>query len=120
MTLQEIKNAVDSGKKVYWQNVSYQVVKSNLNYLIKCLWNGSCIGLTWDDEVTMNGKEQDFYILEIMLVTPEFIGNVIENRKPIGRFYAKEGDRWVSCHNLTGDAWTEDFATEQEAIDELT
>lgn len=62
MTLQEIKDAIEAGKKVHWQNCSYQVVKSDLNYLIKCLWNSHCIGLTWADEITMNGKEEDFYI----------------------------------------------------------
>ena len=68
----------------------------------------------------MNGKAEHFYIDEPMLVTSEYIGNVIDSRTPCGRFYAKEGDRWVSCFNETGDAWTEDFATEQEAINDLT
>lgn len=61
MTLEEIKTAVDAGKTVCWQNGYYKVVKSRLDYIIKC-GNGSCISLTWADGVTMNGKEADFFI----------------------------------------------------------
>lgn len=62
MTTQEIKNAVDSGKKVFWKSNAYIVVKdSKGEYLIKCTINNSCIGLTWADNVTLNGKESDFF-----------------------------------------------------------
>ncbi len=63
MTLQEIKTAIAENKTVCWSNEAYEVIKDNKNqYLIKHA-NGSCIGLTWSDEKTMNGKEKDFYIL---------------------------------------------------------
>lgn len=63
MTLQEIKDAVNSGKKVYYQNLAYEViVGKNNQWLIKCTINGMCIGLTWADDVTLNGKESDFFI----------------------------------------------------------
>lgn len=63
MTLQEIKDAIDSGKKVCWSNDMYDVIKDKLGqYLIVCSSNQHTIGLTWADGVTMNGKEEDFYI----------------------------------------------------------
>ena len=65
MTLAEIKQAVDSGKKVFWGTSNYLVVKDRLNqYLIKSLCNNNCIGLTWMDGTTLNGKEDEFYMVE--------------------------------------------------------
>jgi len=64
MTAQEIKQAVDNGKTVFWKQENYKVVKDNLGqYLIECDNNGHCIGLTWTDGTTLNGKEEDFFIL---------------------------------------------------------
>jgi plasmid maintenance system killer protein len=61
MTLQEIKQAIAEGKTVHWSNELYTVIKDSKDqYLIKCN-NDYCIGLTWQDETTMNGEEQDFY-----------------------------------------------------------
>lgn len=63
MTLDEIKSAVQAGKTVHWSNNRYVVVGyKNLGYLIRDIHNDSCIGLTWRDGVTLNGKECDFYI----------------------------------------------------------
>jgi len=62
MTLTEIKQAVDAGKKVYWKTLRYEVVKSKDDYSIVCESTGSYIGLTWTDGVTLNGKEEDFFI----------------------------------------------------------
>jgi len=63
MTLAEIKTAVQEGKKVHWSNSLYTVEYDNYtkDYNIICT-NGYCIGLTWRDGITMNGKEEDFYI----------------------------------------------------------
>jgi hypothetical protein len=64
MTLAEIKQAIEDGKKVHWANTSYEVVKSkNGELLIKHI-GGHCIGLTWTDEKTLNGKEEEFFIEE--------------------------------------------------------
>ena len=61
MNLQEIKTAIAKGKTVHWSNASYQVIEDGKgDYLIQCD-NGSAIGLTWLDGVTLNGKEEDFY-----------------------------------------------------------
>jgi hypothetical protein len=63
MTLQEIKDAVLAGKTVHWASKAYVVVKDNVGqWLIECRLNESCIGLTWSDGVTMNGKEDEFFI----------------------------------------------------------
>ncbi len=62
MTLTEIKAAVEAGRKVYWASKNYEVIKDSIGqWLILCLINGSCIGLTWQDGVTMNGAEVDFF-----------------------------------------------------------
>jgi hypothetical protein len=71
MTLNEIKTAVRDGKKVFWSNEIYEVInpiksptldENQEQWLIKCKANGSCIGLTHRDNVTMNGKESEFFI----------------------------------------------------------
>jgi hypothetical protein len=63
MTLNEIKKAVDDGKQVHWANSGYVVIKSYGDYLITH-HSGNCIGLTWKDGVTLNGKESQFFINE--------------------------------------------------------
>jgi hypothetical protein len=76
LTLQQISEAVDAGHTVHWQNSSYTVRKGPahddapgnaanpaLRYVIAHA-AGSCIGLTWRDGVTLNGKECDFYIAD--------------------------------------------------------
>lgn len=65
MTLDEIKKAVDDGITVCWSNRSYVVIPNGKvadSYLIKFLGNDHMIGLTWADNVTLNGKEEDFFI----------------------------------------------------------
>ena len=61
MNLNEIKNAVNNGLTVHWSNDGYIVVKSNNDYLVKCIANNSCVGLTWLDG-TFTYNENDFYI----------------------------------------------------------
>lgn len=63
MTLNEIKQAIEQGNTVHWSNKAYVVIKDSVGqYLIKCNLNDSCIGLTWLDGVTMNGKESEFFV----------------------------------------------------------
>jgi predicted RecA/RadA family phage recombinase len=63
MNAHEIKQAINNGKKVYWSSKAYQVIKDKNNeYFIKCTLNEHCIGLTWADNTTLNGKEEDFFI----------------------------------------------------------
>ena len=69
MTVHEIKEAVDAGKKVYWVNRGYTVIKDSIGqYLIK--WDGrvdfdvSYIGLTHADGVTLNGRPDQFYVVD--------------------------------------------------------
>mgnify|MGYP003635920301 CR=1 FL=1 len=63
MNLQQIKTAIAQGKIVHWSNDNYKVILDNKGqYLIDCILNGYCIGLTWLDGITLNGKESEFYI----------------------------------------------------------
>lgn len=64
MTLNEIKNAVDNGITVFYKSVSYTVIKQNDEYFIKHVY-GHRIGLTWDDNTTLNGMEDDFFVEEV-------------------------------------------------------
>lgn len=65
MNLEQIKQAIADGKKVYWSSLAYDVIKDDIGqYLIKCNLNGHCIGLTWRDGVTMNESEDDFFTVE--------------------------------------------------------
>lgn len=63
MTLSQIKRAVDEGTPVYWSNKGYTVIKNSRtgDYLIKHT-GGHCIGLTWADGQTMNGREEEFFV----------------------------------------------------------
>jgi hypothetical protein len=62
MTLTEIKQAIEENKSVFWVNQAYQVIKNKFgDYLIKHT-SGNCIGLTWRDGVTLNGKENEFFV----------------------------------------------------------
>lgn len=65
MNLKEIKTAVRNGEKVYYQSALYEVILSHFksgeeNWLIKSS-NGHAIGLTWADDITLNGKEAYFF-----------------------------------------------------------
>lgn len=63
MTLEEIKQAVNDGKKVYWASKAYEVVKNKHGkWLIVCTLNKHAIGLTWQDGVTLNGEPSEFFI----------------------------------------------------------
>lgn len=76
MNLQEISAAVDRGDTVHWQSTDYIVTKGPshpdnpgngcnpaLRYLITGIYDGGhSIGLTWTDGVTLNGKDEDFFI----------------------------------------------------------
>ena len=67
MNIKEIKKAVDEGKKVYWSNPAYEVVKGKSGeYLIHCTLNDHCIGLHGlegtEYENKLNGEEKDFFI----------------------------------------------------------
>lgn len=63
MTLTQIKTAVELGFTVHYGSDAYIVIKDSVGqWLIKCLINNYCMGLTWTDGVTMNGDEEKFYI----------------------------------------------------------
>lgn len=63
MTLQEIKDAVESGKNVCWKSTAYDVINPIPDqWLIMCNNNQNCVGLTHTDNVTMSEDEGDFFI----------------------------------------------------------
>ena len=64
MTLDEIKDAVLAGKTVHWSTTAY-VVKYNDQGGFNIVYtpDGNCIGLTWRNGVTLNGKQNEFFIL---------------------------------------------------------
>ena len=65
-TIEDIKTAVDSGLAVHWANDGYEVTKApNGEYLITFRPNGSAIGLTSRDGLTLNGELFDFYIGDV-------------------------------------------------------
>ena len=65
MTLDEIKQALAEGKTVCYSNEGYQViVDCKGQYMIRCKYNNSVIGLTWADNVTLNGTPDLFYIVK--------------------------------------------------------
>ncbi len=63
MNLNEIKAAVQAGKVVHWSSSDYIVVYSHNEdkFYIKCIHGNHCIGLTWADGVTLNGRADEFY-----------------------------------------------------------
>ena len=61
MNLEQIKQAIKNGQKVYWKNRAYEIIKDKIGqYLIHCNLNDTYIGLTWADNKTLNGKESEF------------------------------------------------------------
>ena len=65
MTLGQIKEAVLSGKNVYWANLNYKVIVDSIGqWLIWSQCNDYYIGLTWQDGVTVNGKPEEFFVAQ--------------------------------------------------------
>lgn len=64
MTLEEIKAAVKAGKVVHWSSEIYVVKADSLfeEWVIVCVLNDNCTGLTHQDGITMNGEPDEFYI----------------------------------------------------------
>lgn len=65
MTLNEIKAAIAAGRKVHWKSPFYTVIRDSIGQYLIVFMRGSAeensIGLTWQDGVTLNGREHDFY-----------------------------------------------------------
>lgn len=81
MEIQEIKDAVDEGLKVHWANPAYVVIKDSLGqYLIKCLINDHCIGLTNRTGDQLNGQPEDFFVS--VLATGRIDDNAAASKSP--------------------------------------
>lgn len=135
MNAQEIKTAVDNGQTVNWKSPAYIVIKDSKNqYMIKCTSNNHCIGLTWADETTLNGKEEDFTIAPAaieeeknVIVQLPFKGNImtcLKDGKPQYTNYAsfeeykaareEEGKEivlmsWSEFNAMYNSFWESDF-----------
>lgn len=46
---------------------------------------------------------------EIKKITSEEISQIIDTRKPLGKFYLIDRGIYVGIDNSSGDAWTEEF-----------
>ena len=65
MNINEIKSAVENGKRVFWKQANYEVIKNKFgDWLVVCLQNENCTGLTHRNGVTWEYDEKDFYILK--------------------------------------------------------
>lgn len=62
MNVNEIKEAVKAGRKVYWSNKGYEVRRAADDwYYILCTMNNSIIGLTDVSGKILNGDPSDFF-----------------------------------------------------------
>lgn len=52
----------------------------------------------------------------VIKVSQQAAHNIIDTRLPLGLFWLKEGDKYIGIDNLTGDAWTEEFDTQEECL----
>jgi hypothetical protein len=56
MTLDEVKKAIEEGKRVFWSSDNYEVIRDKSDrYLIYSHFNGYCMGLK-------NGQDYPFYL----------------------------------------------------------
>ena len=63
MNVHDIKEAVDSGKKVFWASKKYAVVKEDTgSYKIQYTWNGKTTELIKRDGVTLTCSSEKFFV----------------------------------------------------------
>ena len=63
MTLDEIKLAIATGKRVFWATLNYEVIHDSIGqWMIWSRVNDHYIGLTWTDGTTVNGEPEQFFI----------------------------------------------------------
>lgn len=53
---------------------------------------------------------------DLIEITQEEAEQIIENYYPLGKFYRKEGNLFIGIDNETGDAWTEEFKSQEECF----
>ena len=65
MSLDDIKTAIYNGYRVHWKSNNYLVLKDKIDqYLIKCLSNSYCVGLTRSDGTLIEDPNHFFLGLE--------------------------------------------------------
>jgi hypothetical protein len=66
MTIDQIKAAVDAGKRVHWANTGYVVTRDRDGaYLITFIPNQHTIGLTNRSGTSLNGQPEDFFLATV-------------------------------------------------------
>lgn len=65
MNIQDIKEAVDSGKKVFWASRKYAVIKEDTGtYKIRYTWNDKTTDLVKRDGMTLTCSSDKFFVEE--------------------------------------------------------
>lgn len=105
MTLAEIKEALDKNIEVYYKNQNYVITRSGDKYFIMCLdGHDYTTGLTLDDGITMNGKDEDFFIIE---GTEDVIDQLVKNDIRIIFENGAHEDYEFLANVLTGEGFTQ-------------
>jgi hypothetical protein len=104
MTLDEIKQAIAEGRKVYHHNKNYEVIQDGLGrYMVVSGFNGYTVGLG----KTLNGKEEDFFsetpreLREMQ--THALIVDMMENPRPEDLHKIYSGLEHYFAKNCTGE-----------------
>lgn len=83
MKLLEIQNATLGGMTVHWTNEGYEVIHDRIGqWLVRYNPNAHCIGLTWADGRTMNGKPSEFFVKTFPIATAPTEGQWDDYEKP--------------------------------------
>ena len=57
--------------------------------------------------------------MKVIEITNKEAEDIINSRKPLGKFLFKENNLYVGIDNETGEAWTEDFYNYEDCIEWL-
>jgi len=55
-------------------------------------------------------------MLKIQQITKDEAREIIDTRRPLGNYMYFDGVWWIGIDNRTGEAWVEEFETEEECI----
>lgn len=100
MTAEEIRTAINEGKKVYWNSPIYKVIKDSKDqYLIVCTQNQYTVGLTHQDGTTLNGNEEEF-ILQTDFIKSQIKAELDKGKEPYEIFCINSAQGIYICETL--------------------
>lgn len=100
MTAEEIRKAIDDKKRVFWIDENTEVIKDKKNqYLIIDIRNNYCIGLTHQDNTTLNGKEEEF-ILQTDFIKSQIRSELDKGKEPYEIFCINSANGIYICEIL--------------------